>query len=327
MTVTPPDTRAITLVDIPLLRRLSGSGTVLDSELGLTRDARGAYSAHLSGILFPRGVYTLVARSDSQRVVGQFRYRQDDLNAHITYIAPTLSDDTEDTVWLHILDAMAREAGKHGAHALIAEVETSSRLFEVMRIARFATYIRQTIWRHEPVQNLRESQVTLTEENNQDQMGILALITCTVPNMLQQIAAPPGDMRGLVYRVDDRIKAYVALSEGENGIYIIPYIHQDVQCDTADILRAAIHATSRAHKVPIYVSVRSYQVWLDSVLQRLDFESWVEQAIMVKHIAAGIRHPGFTNTVTVNNGKLEVAHQGAPPTWTVARHVEKEETT
>lgn len=325
MTVTPPDTRAITLVDIPLLRRLSGNGTVLDSEIGLTRDARGASSAHLSSILFPRGVYTLVARSDSQRVVGQFRYRPDDLNAHITYIAPSLSDDIENTVWLHILDAMAREAGKHGAHALVAEVETSSRLYETMRTARFATYIRQMIWRHDPVESVREPAIKLTDETGDDQLGVLSLISSTVPPMLQQVAAPPGDMDGLIYRQNGKVEAYVAISEGEHGIYMMPYIHPDVDCHAADVIRAAISQTNRAHKVPIYVCVRSYQLWLDSTLERLDFEPWVEQAVMVKHIAAGIRHPGFGKIAV--NGQLEVAHNGAPPTWSVARHVEEEETT
>jgi hypothetical protein len=115
-----PDTRAITLVDIPLLRRLSSSSVILDSELSLTRDARGAKSALLSAILFPRGVYTLVARSETQPVIGQFRYRPEDLNAHIVYLAPGMEETgDDDTVWLHILDAMAREAGKHGAHALV----------------------------------------------------------------------------------------------------------------------------------------------------------------------------------------------------------------
>src|SRR5262245_49066693 len=177
-----PDTRAITLVDIPLLRRLTGSSVILDSETGLTRDARGAASALLSGIVFPRGVYTLVARSETQQVIGQFRYRQDDVNAHIVYLAPGLEEDGEDTVWLHILDAMAREAGKYGAHSLVAEVEPETKLFETLRSARFATYARQTIWRHEPVKLDRDNQSLLIKpESSHDQIGIMSLICSTIP--------------------------------------------------------------------------------------------------------------------------------------------------
>jgi len=289
------DTRAMTLVDLPLIRRLTSSGTVLDSELGLTRDARGPNSLLLSSLLFPRGVYTLVARSNSQPVVGQFRYRPDDLIAHIVYLAPSLDDHIEDdTVWLHILDAMAREAGKHGAHSLVAEVETSSNLFQTLRTARFALYVRQIIWRHGPLQpDTAQQPIALTPENENDQIGILSLITNTMPTMLQQVASPPGDMVGLVYRKNGRIEAYIGVSEGKQGVYLLPYLHPDVMSEAADIITSAIASAERACKVPVYVCVRSYQNWLDNVMHALNFEEWVEQAVMVKQIAAGIKHPGF----------------------------------
>lgn len=315
---TEPDARTISLVDIPLVWRLSENGTVLDSEVGLTRDARGPNSALLSSILFPRGVYTLVARADHQRVVGQFRYRPDDTVAHIVYIAPPLVDDAEDTIWLRILDAMSREAGKHGATALVAEVETSSYLFETLRTARFATYARQTIWRHNPVTSVEtDDSIELTEETSGDQMGIMALICSTVPTMLHQVAAPHSDMQGVVCRKEGRIEAYVAISEGKHGVYLIPHIHPDVMDQADVILKAAIARTAQAQKVPIYVSVRSYQSWLDNVMQQLGFEAWIEQAVMVKHIAAGVRYASF-NRIKVQ-GKLEVANHIMPPSWSSNR--------
>jgi len=291
---TTTDTRTMTLVDLPLVRRLTGSGTVLDSEMGLTGDARGPHSLLLSSLLFPRGLYTLVARSEQQPVVGQFRYRPDDLMAHIVYLAPALDESTEDTVWLHILDAMAREAGKHGAHALVAEVETSSTLFETLRTARFATYARQTIWQHEPLQlNAADIHVSLESETSSDQLGITALINNIVPTMLQPIATPHSDMAGMVYRKNGRVEAYVGVSEGTQGVYILPYLHPDVMSEAADIIAVAIAQTQRTRKVPVYVCVRSYQGWLNDVMYALNFEEWIEQAVMVKQIAVGIRYPEF----------------------------------
>lgn len=316
---TTTDTRVVSLADIPLVWRLSENGTVLDSEVGLTRDARGPHSALLSSILFPRGVYTLVARSDRQRVVGQFRYRPDDYAAHIVYLAPTLSVDAEESVWLHILDAMAREAGKHGAHSLIAEVETSSQLFETLRTARFATYSRQTIWRHAPVAASapdaadESAYPLLTEETSRDQIGIMSLICSTIPTILQHVTAPPGDMDGWVYRRDGQIDAYIAVSEGKHGVYVIPYIHPDVLDEAGALIQAAIARTPQARRVPIYISVRSYQSWLDGILEGLGFDAWVEQAIMVKHIAAGIRQSSFSRMRPV--GQLEVANHFTPPSW------------
>lgn len=302
---TTTDTRNMTLVDLPLVRRLTGSGIMLDSEMELTRDARGPNSFLLSSLLFPRGIYTLVARSDEQQpVVGQFRYRPDDPMAHMVYLAPTLDDDTEDTVWLHILDAMAREAGKHGAHSLVAEVEITSKLFETLRTAGYATYARQTIWQHAPMQlNAADIQVNLETETNSDQLGITALIANIVPTMLQQVAAPHSDMDGLVYRKNGRIEAYIAVSEGANGVYLLPFMHPDVMSEAADIIAAAIARMSRASKVPVYVCVRSYHNWLNDVMNALSFEAWVEQAVMVKQITAGIHHPEFAKIQV--NGKVE----------------------
>jgi len=310
------DTRTMTIVDLPLIRRLTANGTVLDSELGLTRDARGPNSLLLSSLLFPRGVYTLVSRSETQQVVGQFRYRPDDLNAHIVYIAPALDEDIEDTVWLNILDAMSREAGKHGAHSLIAEVETSSHLFETLRTARFSTYSRQIIWRHEAVDiNPADCAIELEDEISSEEIGVMSLIHNTVPTMLQQVAAPPGDMDGLVYRKDGRIEAYIGVSEGGNGVYLLPFIHPDVMAQAADIIEAAVARIDRSAKVPVYVCVRSYQDWLNHRLADLGFEEWIEQAVMVKQIAAGIRHPGFARMAI--RGRLKIV-SNAPYYWSVA---------
>lgn len=313
---TTTDTRAMTLVDLPLIRRLTSSGTVLDSELGLTRDARGPHSLLLSSLVFSRGLYTLLARAaDNQSVVGQFRYRPDDLNAHIVYIAPSLDVNAEDTLWLHVLDAMAREAGKHGAHALVAEVETSSCLFETLRSARYASYTRQTIWRRDPVeQPARDGAINLEDETSSDQIGILSLITCIVPPMLQQIATPPGDMPGLVYRRNGRVEAWIGISEGKQGIYLLPFIHPDVMPIAAELIDAAIRTLERAARVPVYVCVRSYQCWLNDVLGKMGFESWVEQAVMVKQIAAGIRHPGFARMEL--KGNLPV-NGSVPHSWSM----------
>lgn len=299
------DTRTMTIVDYPLVRRLTANGTVLDSELGLTRDARGQHSLLLSTLLFPRGLYTLVARSEKQPVVGQFRYRPDDLNAHIVYIAPSLDDVTEDTVWLHILDAMAREAGKHGAHSLVAEVETNSHLFETLRTAGFAVYARQTIWRHAPVTDDEASErITLTEQTNNDQIGIMQLINAVVPTLLQQVAAPPSDMDGFVYRQNGRINGFIGFSQGKDGIYVLPYLHPEAMDDAQAIIEAALVRIERADKVPVYICVRSYQDWLSTAMRALNFEAWVEQAMMVKQLVAGIKHPGFARMKM--QGKLEI---------------------
>ena len=299
------DTHEMKLLDIPLMIRLKQNAIVLHSELGLTEDARGQNSALLSSIVFPRGLYTLVAHTENQDMVGQFRYRADDVNAHIVYLAPTLADEDDDTIWLHILDAMAQQAGKHGAQTLVAEVEISHRLFETMRRAGYAVYSRQVIWQHSPIDDDTQTpEVTLTEEVNNDQIGIAALLGCTIPRILQTVMGPSTDMEGLVYRKDGRIEAYIAYSEGKHGVYLIPYLHPDVLSDASDIIAAAVLAIDKSPKVPIYVSVRGYQGWLENAMLDLGFTPWLEQAVMVKHLTAGIRQTSFTSVkLNTRSGK------------------------
>lgn len=305
------DTRLVGLVDIPLVIRLTEDSVILDSALGFKRDVQGPNGALLSSILLPqRGLHTLIARSDKQQVIGQFRLKSEDNNAHMVYVAPGLEDGEDDTAWLHVFDAMAREAGKHQAHTLVAEVNEDSSLFETMRTCGFAVYARQQIWRrlpgttHHPTGRL----VTLTEQTEADIPGIMALFTATVPGLMQQIVSP-SEEKGLVFRRDDRIEGYFAIYEGKNGIFVTPYLHTDVSETAPDVFAAVLRMIPRCEKLPLYVCVRRHQDWFTMSLHALGFEPGMQQAVMVRHLTAGVRHARFE---TAENGRRLIPIQ--PPT-------------
>ena len=288
------DTHSMKLLDLPLMLRLKQNAIVLHSELGLTEDARGQNSALLSSIVFPRGLHTLLAHVDDKDVVGQFRYRQSEANAHIVYLAPTLEEGDEDTIWLHMLDAMAQQAGKNGAQTLVGEVELSHRLFETMRRAGYAVYSRQVIWRRGPIDRaFWPTDLPISSENGNDQDGIAALLGCTIPRILQTVMEPSTEMSGLVYRKDGRIEAYLAYSEGKHGVFVMPYLHPEVLSEAADIAAASLQQIGRSRKLPVYVCVRGYQGWLENAMLDLGFDPWLEQAVMVKHLTAGVRQTSF----------------------------------
>jgi hypothetical protein len=284
------DIRAVKLVDLPLLRRMVDRCTILDSELVLTRDG-----SLMSSLILPqRGLYTLVARSDKQQVFGQFRLKSDEPHARIVYLAPSLDEAEDDTTWLHMLDAMAREAGKHGAHALVAELEESSPLFETMRTAGYAVYARQEIWRRDADTPFTDiTPVELTTATDDDALAIHALFATTVPSLVQQFAAPPAEMAGLIYRIDGKMRGYIAYSEGKHGIYLIPYLDPAFLSDAAVIIESALRMIPRAARLPVYIAVRRYQDWMTNALIDLGFLLHLQQAVMVKHISAGVRHAQF----------------------------------
>src|SRR5690606_10802408 len=212
-----------------------------------------------------------------------------------------LEPEMLDTAWLAVMDAMAYEAGRRGAHILTAEVDEGSPLFVTMRQTGFAVYARQEIWRRgvtdEP---LPESQLTgdLAEETDDDQMDIQLLYSNIVPRLVQPITLPSRDSKGLVYRKGNRVQAYIAMSEGKNGVYLMPYMHPDVLGREATAIIAGVVAQSaRAERVPVYVCVRRYQDWLTESLSYMGFEAWTQQAVMVRHIAAGVRQTNFAPLV------------------------------
>ena len=302
------DTHSMKLLDLPLMLRLKQNAIVLHSELGLTEDARGQNSALLSSIVFPRGLHTLLAHVNDKNVVGQFRYRAGDANAHIVYLAPTLADDEDDTIWLHMLDAMAEQAGKNGAQTLVGEVELSHRLFETMRTAGYAVYSRQVIWQHDPLDgDISIPELSITAETNDDQIGIAALLGSTIPRILQAVMGPSTDMAGLVYRKAGRVEAYIAYSEGKHGVYLMPYLHPEVLDEAPDIVAAALLKIERCRKLPVYVGVRGYQGWLENAMLDLGFNPWLEQAVMVKHLTAGVRQTSFAQVNLSTRGRQKPA--------------------
>ncbi len=293
------EVHAAKLVDVPAIRRAAEKGIILDSEMSYTRDLDISRSAVLSSVLLPqRGLCTLVGRTDKQTVAGQVRIKYADHLAQIVYIAPQHDAKTNSAAWLALLDAMAQESGRRGATMLTAEVDALSPLFEILRQTGFAVYARQEIWRRfEPLAALPKLPAltgVLADETDDDTLDIQLLYSNIVPRLVQPIAVPSPESAGMVYRRDGRVQAYIAVSQGKQGIYLMPFMHPDVLGrEAAAIIAGVMARIERNERAPIYVCVRRYQDWLDDSLRDLGFISWAQQAVMVRHIAAGIRQTAF----------------------------------
>lgn len=287
-----PDIRAAKLVDLPVLRRLTEHAAVLDCELGCTRDTVGVHGALIGGGMWARDHYTLVGRAHKQMIAGQIRIKPAEHLAQIVFVAPSLQDGESNTPHLHLIDALAAESGKRGAHLLVAEVDESSSLFTTMRSAGFAVYARQELWRGMLSETVTPAE--LTRDVGDDAFDLQLLYTRVVPKLVQPIAVPPPDSDGYVYREDGEVRGYVTVSEGKNGIYLVPYLDPDLSSrQAAAILAGAMMQASRADKVPVTVCVRRYQEWLTTALALIGFEPHDQQAVMVRHIAAGVRQPAY----------------------------------
>lgn len=300
------DIHPATIVDLRALHaytRAADQGVVFDSEIAYTRDG-SATGTFLSSMLLSRSMVVLVgySRRHTERatIIGQLRLRLVDHLAQVVHMACSLEEDTGDSGWLQMLDAMTSEAGRRGAHMLTAEVDEHSPLFVTMRTAGFAVYARQEIWclpQDKPLPTL-VLPGTLADERDEDTMDIQLLYSNIVPRLVQPIAVPSRESRGIVYRSGGRIQGYIAVSEGKGGLYLMPFLHPDVLGDEAaalmaGVIRFALEGRRRAGRNPVYVCVRRYQDWLAESLAELGFHSSTQQAVMVRHIAAGVRQAQF----------------------------------
>jgi hypothetical protein len=284
------DIRVCMLVDLPFLHRVSNHFILLDSETNCTREIHGTSGVILNGVLIPqRNLFTFTAKLDHHQMVGQFRIQQADQVAQIVYLAPDMQAMDDDTLYLHLFDAMAFEAGKHRASMLVGDVDEDSPLFETMRQSGFVLYSRQTIWRCQPINFIGRTERLIRPVGDNDGIAVMDLITRIVPSMLQPLLIPHTLENGWVYYEDGNLLAYIGVTAGRQGVYLTPYIDPCLLGEPSkSLLYTLMKNIQQSVKLPVYMRVLRYHDWVSSVLDELGFEAGSPQAIMVRHIKVSL---------------------------------------
>jgi hypothetical protein len=91
----------------------------------------------------------------------------------------------------------------------------------------------------------------------------------------------------------------------------MPYLHPDILPDAPALFASILRTLPNPGRRPIYICVRRYQDWILSALDHLGFVPYLQQALMVKHIAAGVRHASFVSLQQVLEHAAGIAK---PPT-------------
>ncbi|MBE9474454.1 MAG: hypothetical protein IMY85_06150, partial [Chloroflexi bacterium] len=127
-----------------------------------------------------------------------------------------------------------------------------------------------------------------------------------VPALVQQVESLPTErMKGLVYYLDDELLAYAEIRYGQRGIWVRPYIHPDTQ-NVTEYLEDLLHNLPNRHSRSVYLSVRSYQSWLENSLEDLQAEAGPLQAVMVKHLAVGKKVSNSFTLPALEGGQQEI---------------------
>jgi len=270
--------RPLELLDLPMLYRYRGEVAGLDATRMLTRgNPLGAVG--LMAYMNPgRHVYAAIADGDNSSVLGGVIQTRGDTFAKLLYLAPATNLDHPELSAL--VEDLSAEAGTWGAFHVLAEVEETGDAFVPLRKAGFSVYAWQRMW--------EVSNVT-PPDRQQEWKRVRSVHLPAVQSLYQQIVPPllhaiePMPRKELGWMSNEGASCYVGVKHGVYGIVLTPLIHPE-STEVSTRLASLIGNLPDRRNRPVYLCVRSYQAWLEPVLEDLGATAAARQAVMVKHL-------------------------------------------
>ena len=220
-------------------------------------------------------------------LIGQLTYTVGATYARLSFLAP--EDAMEQSELSALSDYIAVQMGNHGAFHILADVDESSQVFQLLHRAGFAIYARQRIWRLEGQPVGEENPVIWSTCRSKDLIGVRSLYCNIVPGLVQQVEPlPKKNLQGVVYYQDGDLRAFVELKYGRNGIWVQPFIHPDAQGFDRYLFHLLHELPGRGNR-PLYICIRSYQSWLETAIEAMGAQPGPGQAVMVRHLAISRR--------------------------------------
>lgn len=274
----PLTIRSLDLFDLPTIYRLRGEAVSLDTARALTRGNPLGASGLLAFMNPQRHVYSAISLNDGVALLGGVIQTHGDSFARLWYLAPESAMDHPDLAGL--IENLSAESAAWGAFHVLAELDEDQPLFVTLRRAGFSAYARQRMW---DVSALGEPQRTVgwPRARSVDLPAIQSLYHQIVPGLLQPIEPAPRRASGFICNQGG--PCFASTSTGLSGVVVFPLIHPDAT-DVPNKLRALIHGLPNRGGRPVYVCVRTYQSWLEHVLEDLGARPGPQQAVMVKHM-------------------------------------------
>lgn len=279
--------------DLVTLYRYRHEVQSLDTALTLTRGNPLGPWVVLDYLQFDNGKITSVLRQKTgyPTLVGQMRLMSGERAARLTFAFPADGLDSPGVVPL--MEDLAWQAGNRGACSLLAEVDEGSPMLEGLRRAGFSLFAWQRVWKIAPSGGANNNLHLWEPTDDLDTYPIRSLYQALIPPLVQSAEPPLNNLaQGLAYRQDGELLAYVSPTYGPQGIYLQPLIHPGVE-SIDQLLASLVSSLPLQLGRPIYLSVRSYQAWLEPALEMAGALAAGRQALMVKHLAVAQRALAF----------------------------------
>jgi len=274
--------RPLDLLDLPIVHRYRGETLILDSARALTRgNPLGAVA--LFAYLNPtQHIHTAVCTENGQApLLGGVTHHEGETFARLSFLAP--KDGLDSGRIPELLDVLSVQAGRWGTFHLLAEVEENTAIYRSMRQAGFSVYVWQRIWNLTSLTS-KPSGATWQRASRRELLSIQVLYHQIIPALLQPVEAFPKQTNGMICRVNGELQAYAGLISGPRGLLVQPLIHPDTD-EVSEKLTGLLRSLPKRRGRMVYFCVRSYQAWLEPVLEDLGAKAGPRQAVMVKHLA------------------------------------------
>ena len=273
--------RSLDLLDLPLIARYRNDVLTLDSARALTRGHPLGAMGLLAYINPTRHLYAAITNGGEAALLGGVIHTHGDTFAKLLYLAP--SSRLDDPEWPTLIEHLSIQAGEWKAFHVLAEVDELSDIFPALRTAGFTVYAWQRMWDVSLIE--KKDSVQRSEwrrMHSVDLPAVQSLHYQIVPPLLHPVEPAPQRVIGFVH--DQDIKCYASVTTGMYGIVLTPLVHPDENNVSAKITGLMNNLPDRRSR-RVYLNVRSYQTWLEPVLEDLGAQALPRQAVMVKHLA------------------------------------------
>lgn len=289
--------RSLDLLDIPTLARYRNDVLTLDSARALTRGHPLGTMGLLAYINPARHLYAAIENGGESALLGGIIHTRGELFARLLYLAPL--SNLHDLQLPALIEHLAIQAGEWQAVHVLAEVDETSDVFPALRMTGFSVYAWQRMWDVSLLEQAgSNSSLSWRRMQSLDLPAVQNLHYQIVPQLLHPVEPAPNRVVGYVHQ---NLKCYASITSGMFGVVLTPLIHPD-ENDVSEKIASLVASLPDRRGRPVYLNVRSYQAWLEPVLEDLGAKASARQAVMVKHLARLVKNGQPARTLPANAG-------------------------
>jgi hypothetical protein len=217
-------------------------------------------------------------------------------------------DASGEVIWGRLLTYCTKAAAAHGLQRIFASVPEGCLEADSLKAAGFSLYAREIIFRLAVVPPASGSLVGFRPQTPQDSWALQRLYTRNTPRLVQQaegalsgeVGSPalswwePGSWEGVIWEPAGEVRGAVQVHIGRTGHWLRIWGANELSArELRSLIEQGLRQIARTRGVrramPVYVTVRDYEIGVRGGLTGFGFAPYMERTRFVKHTVAAVR--------------------------------------